>query len=196
MVRMTNSQSNAKPATRGPGRPRKDAPLRVSWKKFELAAKAGCTQASCAGYTGISVPTLKKRAEKRYGLPLAEVMADLASCGEGERLISQHRLATGQGPGSNAARAAYRPPVRGGGVTVNIDARQGRLIDRTPSIVIADEELIGLLPKDHEFIQDEDTGRLRLTSLAEQAELNEIPGPRAIAMIPKNGFEFTESETD
>ena len=141
---MANSKVTTKPTKRGPGRPRKDAPLRVSWRKFERAAQAGCTVAACAAYCSISIPTLRSRAAKKYGEPLRDVLDQLQDCGEAARKIAQHTLAVETGSGSNAARAAYhgRHVARGPDgveININIGARQKRLIDRVESIVIVED---------------------------------------------------------
>lgn len=204
---MSTSRNKAKPAKRGPGRPRKAAPLRVNWRKFELAARAGCSQGAAAGYVGVSIPTLVKRALKKYGKPLAEVMADLQDCGQAERLVAQHELATGIGSGSNAARAAYRPGSGRGGVTVNIgiDNRQSAIADRVDSVAIVPRDILEILPPGHLLIRDVETGITRLANSEESevhgqvvtAALEAARKPAdleglvtAQAILPENGFEL------
>ena len=187
-----------KPTKRGPGRPRKDAPLRVSWRKFERAGMACCSVSACAAYVGVSIPTLRSRALKHYGEPLRETLDRLQDCGEAERKIAQHTLATEISTGSNAARAAYHGrhvlPARDG-VTINIGLgqRQKRLVNRVQDIcIIEDARVIDLLPDGHALVRDSATGALRLASLDEQSELDEIGHSHATVLIPRNGFEFAE----
>ena len=195
---MANPTDNAKPTKRGPGRPRKDAPLRVSWKKFERAAVALCTVAECAAYCNISIPTLRSRALKKYGEPLRDTLDRLQDSGGALRKIAQHQLAVETGSGSNAARAAYHGRQVATGrdgvsVTVNIGARQKRLVNRVEDIcIIEDSAIIDLVPHGHALVRDSDTGALRLASLDEQSELDEIGHSHATALIPRNGFEFAE----
>ena len=199
---MANPTDNAKPTKRGPGRPRKDAPLRVSWKKFERAAVALCTVAECAAYCNISIPTLRSRALKKYGEPLRDVLDRLQDSGGALRKIAQHQLAVETGSGSNAARAAYhgRHVSRGrDGVEININLgpRQKRLIDRVEDIaIVEDPRVIDLVPDGHALVRDPDTGAVRLASIDEQTELDEIGHSHAQCLIPRNGFEYQPEDAE
>ena len=192
-----NMTSNSLPAKRPPGRPPKGT-LRIPWKRVRKAALAGATLHAISGMISISIPTLRARCLKHFGVPLSEKLSEWRNSGEAERAIAMHETGISGGPGAVRALENYLPGKgrKGGDTNINLAIGVGaaygsegrRLAARWPGVVVVDDLPSALL--EPPIVADEADGSPRYATPEEQESARLMELPRAL--IPENGFELRE----